>query len=452
MNQFSILLRLPFGIKQSQMIFWKVFLPALLAIAHLSFGQTLPPNFSAVTVASGFTSPTVAAFSPDGRIFVGQQAGALRVVKNGTLLTTPFVSLSVSSSGERGLLGVTFDPDFATNQYVYVFYTVPASGTVAAFNRVSRFTANGDVAVPNSESIILNLPALGATNHNGGSIAFGPDNKLYVATGDNAVGANSQNLNNYLGKILRINADGSVPSGNPFTGNDARQRIWAYGLRNPYSITFQPGTGRLFVNDVGEGTWEEINDATVAGRNFGWPSAEGVCSAPSCATFTNPVYAYPHSGTGSIGCSITGGAFYNPTVLAYPDSYVGKYFFTDFCSGWMDVLDLSGPTAVNSRFATGLPGQDLTVFLGPDGHIYDLNRGQGKILKFIYSDCKTIAAGNWHNSAIWNCGRVPLSSDMVTVGHAVTIDTNLEGQATKVQYLGGGQITLYGTGKLRLGF
>ena len=192
------------------------------------------------------------AFAPDGRLFVAQQGGALRVIKNGSLLATPFLTVTVNSSGERGLLGVAFDPDFPINQYVYVYYTAT---TPAIHNRVSRFTANGDVVVPGSEVVILDLPNLSATNHNGGAIHFGPDGKLYVAVGENAVPSNSQTLANPLGKLLRINRDGSIPTDNPFYGSTSgiNRSIWALGLRNPFTFAFQSSTGRLFINDVGAG-------------------------------------------------------------------------------------------------------------------------------------------------------------------------------------------------------
>lgn len=349
-----------------------------------AYAQTFPTNFTQVAVASGLNAPTVAMAAPDGRIFVALQGGSLRVVKNGTLLPTPFIQLTVNSSGERGLLGIAFDPDFITNQYVYLYYTVPTSGTVAVHNRISRFTANGDVAVAGSETIILELnPLSAATNHNGGSILFGPDQKLYVGVGENANSANSQNLDTYLGKVLRINPDGSVPSGNPFpTGSEAKKRIWSYGLRNPYTLTFQPGTGRLFVNDVGENTWEEINEATTGGLNFGWPTAEG---ASGNSSFTNPVYAYQHGGGDGFGCAITGGVFYNPTILRYPLSFVGKYFFQDYCNNWINVLDLSGQPAIRSSFATGLPGFSLGIISGTDGYLYYLSKNSASLYRIIYT-------------------------------------------------------------------
>src|SRR5436189_53648 len=205
-------------------------------------GATLPQGFSETMVSGGLSSPTAMDFAPDGRLFVCLQAGQLRVIKNGTLLATPFLTVTVDSSGERGLLGVAFDPNFATNNFIYVYYTVPGS---PAHNRVSRFTANGDTAVAGSEFILLNLNNLSAaTNHNGGAIHFGPDGKLYIAVGENGNPANSQSIGNLLGKVLRINSDGTIPSDNPpmfpgITGSTSgnNRAIWSVGLRNPYTFT-----------------------------------------------------------------------------------------------------------------------------------------------------------------------------------------------------------------------
>src|SRR5205823_2838468 len=190
---------------------------------------------------------------------------------------------------ERGLLGVTFDPNFASNNFVYVYYTVPGS---PAHNRVSRFTANGDVALGGSELVLLNLDNLSsATNHNGGAIHFGPDGKLYIAVGENANGNNSQTLANLLGKILRINSDGSTPTDNPFFNTaGARKEIWALGLRNPFTFAFQPGTTRMIINDVCQSTWEEIDDG-IAGSYYCWPTTEGLTSNQM---FLSPLFAYGH--------------------------------------------------------------------------------------------------------------------------------------------------------------
>ncbi|MFM7718927.1 MAG: PQQ-dependent sugar dehydrogenase [Actinomycetota bacterium] len=346
-------------------------LAGLLAVGSVDAGAAVPTGFSQTTVASGLANPTAMAFAPDGRIFVATQGGALRVVKDGQLLATPFLTVTVSSVGERGLLGVAFDPDFATNGYVYVYYTAT---TPAIHNRVSRFTASGDVALAGSETVLLDLNNLStATNHNGGAIHFGPDGKLYVAVGDNANGANAQSLTTLLGKILRINADGSIPSDNPLfgTATGVNRAIWATGLRNPYTFAFRPGTGRMFINDVGQSTWEEVNDG-IAGANYGWPNSEGPTTT---AGQTGPVYWYGH-GTGStLGCAITGGAFYAPAVAPFPSSYLGDYFFADYCGNWINTIDPANGYAVTT-FATGITAPvDLRV--ADDGSLYYLARGTG---------------------------------------------------------------------------
>ena len=331
---------------------------------------TLPAGFTETQVAGNLASPTAMAFAPDGRLFVCQQGGQLRVIKNGALLPTPFLSVTVSSSGERGLLGVAFDPNFATNQFVYVYYTVPSS---PRHNRVSRFTASGDVATAASETIILELDNLStATNHNGGAMHFGEDGKLYIAVGENANGANSQTLGNLLGKLLRINSDGTIPADNPFLAQTAgkNQAIWAMGLRNPYTFAFQPVTRRLFINDVGQNTFEEINEG-LAGANYGWPATEGPTTNPA---YVSPFYFYGHGSGLFAGCAITGGAFYNPAVQQFPAEYVGDYFFADYCGGWINYL--TDPSNNNSvaNFASGI-SFPVDLQLGPDGALYYLARG-----------------------------------------------------------------------------
>lgn len=352
--------------------------PILLCIVASSPAATLPAGFTETLVSSGLSSPTAFAFAPDGRLFVCQQGGQLRVIKNGSLLPTPFVTIPVDSSGERGLLGVTFDPNFASNQFVYVYYTV---NTTPRFNRVSRFTANGDVAAAASEVLILRLDNLSsATNHNGGSIHFGPDGKLYIAAGENANSSNSQTLTNVLGKILRLNADGTIPSDNPFFGTTSgnNRAIFALGLRNPFTFTFQAGTGRMFINDVGESTWEEINDG-IAASNYGWPTTEGFTANPS---FRSPLFEYGHGSSATTGCAITGGAFYNPTINRYPPQYTGQYFFADFCGGWIRVFDPASAQA--AAFATGVSNPvDLTT--GPDGNLYYLARGAGAVVRVEFA-------------------------------------------------------------------
>jgi glucose/arabinose dehydrogenase len=334
---------------------------------------TLPAGFTETQVA-GLSNPTAMEIAPDGRLFVCLQGGELRVIKNGALLAAPFLTVSTELSGERGLLGIAFDPNFPTNNFLYVYYTAT---TPVVHNRVSRFTATGDVSVPGSEVVVLDLePLSGATNHNGGAIHFGPDGKLYVAVGENANAANSQVLTNRLGKMLRINSDGTIPSDNPFfnTASGANRSIWALGLRNPFTFAFQPNTGRMFINDVGQNAWEEINDG-IAGSNYGWPNTEGATSNPM---FRSPLFSYGHGSSGTTGCAIAGGSFYNPSAVQFPGTYLGKYFFADLCSGWIRVMDPSDNTA--APFATGI-NQPVDLKVAADGTLYYLARGSSAVFR-----------------------------------------------------------------------
>ncbi len=386
----------------------------LLLICPAANASVLPNGFAETTIVSGLSSPTAMEFAPDGRIFVCEQGGNLRVISGGSLLATPFLTVTVNSSGERGLLGVTFDPNFATNHFVYIYYTAT---TPAIHNRISRFTANGNVAVAGSEVIILNLDNLsGATNHNGGAIHFGPDGKLYAAVGENATGSNAQSFANVLGKILRLNSDGTIPADNPFLAQTSgkNQAIWAMGLRNPFMFAFQPGTGRMFIDDVGQNTWEEINDGIV-GSNYGWPNAEGVAS---CTTYRCPLFAYGHGSGSTLGCAITGGTFYNPTTAQFPASYAGKYFFADYCSNWIRLFDPSTNTATG--FATSISGNPVDLKVQPDGSLYYLARSGGVVQKITYTASeapsitthpanKTVSVGASATFTVVASGTAPLS-------------------------------------------
>jgi glucose/arabinose dehydrogenase len=339
--------------------------------ARVTFdGGTLPSGFSRTTYVSGITSgrATTMAFAPDGRLFIAEQDGALRVVTaGGVMLATPFVTVNTSANGERGLLGVAFHPQFATNHWVYLYYT---AGTPNPHNRIVRYTANGDVST-GVETVLVDLPDLSsATNHNGGALHFGPDGKLYVAVGENANGANAQSMTIPFGKMLRFNDDGTIPTDNPFYGSTTgiNRSIWAKGLRNPFTFGFQPGTGRMLINDVGENTWEEINDG-AAGANYGWPNREGTGGAP---TYVDPIYFYGHSSNPSLvtGQAIVGSAFYNPATVQFPAEYVGSYFFGDYVAGWVKRLDLLNGNAVYSFWNNTSAITDVQV--GPDGALYVL--------------------------------------------------------------------------------
>ncbi len=339
---------------------------ALLLLPAAAGAAVLPAGFTETTVASGLRQPTAMALAPDGRIFVCEQGGQLRVISSGgTLLSGPFVTVTTTSAGERGLLGVAFDPQFFGNHFVYVYYTAT---TPNVHNRVSRFTADGDAAVAGSERVLVDLDPLGATNHNGGAIHFGPDGKLYIAVGENAVKDNAQTLDNRLGKILRINSDGTIPGDNPFFGTavGANRAIWALGLRNPFTFAFQPFTATMYINDVGENTWEEVNQG-LAGANYGWPTTEGPTAD---ARFVSPLYAYMHP----TGCAIAGAAFYDPAVHQFPAAYNGSYFFADLCGGFIRRIPAGSTTAVD--FATGIV-QPVDLHVSDSGSLYYLGRGFG---------------------------------------------------------------------------
>lgn len=383
---------------------------------------TVPQDFTDSTFVFGIGNGTAMQFAPDGRLFVAQQHGTLRVVKNGQLLETPFLNATVDFQGERGLLGFAFDPDFANNGYLYIYYTAT---TPTVHNRISRVQANPsnpDVARRNNgtliEDVLLDIDDLSsANNHNGGAMHFGPDGKLYIAVGDNATGSNSQTLANLKGKMLRINSDGSIPSDNPFyntaTGNN--RAIWALGLRNPYTFSFNRNTGRMFINDVGQNTWEEINDG-AAGANYGWPATEGPTTNPN---FSTPVFAYQHGSSSTNGCAITGGDWYDSATATFPTSYNGKYFFADYCGGWIRVLD---PTNNSSEAFAGNIASPVDLTVGPDGALYYLARGSSSVGRIQYNlpngqapiitsqpQSQTVAPGQAATFSVSGTGTMPFS-------------------------------------------
>jgi glucose/arabinose dehydrogenase len=322
-------------------------------------------------VVSGLNTPSAMAFTPDGRLFVCELGGKVRVIKNGSLLATAFHTVTpntTSQAGERGLLGIAIDPAFTTNHFVYIYYT---ANTTPVHNRVSRLVANGDVST-GAETALVDLEDLNADRHNGGGLQFGNDGKLYIGVGENTVGANSQSLGTRLGKLLRINNDGTIPSDNPFfnTVSGSLRSIWAYGLRNPYTFAFQRTTGTLYINDVGNNQFEEI-DLGAKGANYDWPNTEGPTTNPGTVT---PIFSYAN--TRMPDCAIVGGTFYDPVTVQFPASYVGQYFFADFCGGWIKKFDPATRTATG--FATGISGPvDLDV--GPDGFLYYLAHNSGVV-------------------------------------------------------------------------
>lgn len=366
--------------------------PALLALTAFAGGAAcgssapidgvVTPGVVATPVASGLSNPLWLTSPPgDSRLFVVEQAGTVRVVKNGKLLPDPFLDLrgSLSSGGERGLLSLAFHPDYASNGRFYVDFTDPAGDTRVVAYRVSA--SDPDRADPASGDTILAVPQPYA-NHNGGLVAFGPDGMLYVGLGDGGSGGdpdgNGQNRGTLLGSILRLDVDGGspyrIPPDNPFAGiSGARGEIWAWGLRNPWRYAFDPTSGLLFIADVGQSDWEEVDvkPANEGGLNYGWNVMEGAhCyGAPSCDMqgLVQPVLEYGHDQ----GCSITGGFPYRGQAM--PDLQ-GAYFYSDYCSGFLRSFRLNGSTVTDERsWDVGDLGQVLSFGQDAAGELYVLS-------------------------------------------------------------------------------
>jgi glucose/arabinose dehydrogenase len=319
-------------------------------------------------VTGGLQTPVGIAHAGDGsgRLFLLEKVGRIRVVQNGGLLPTPFLDIGDrvgSSANEQGLLGLAFHPRFRDNGYFYVNYTDGRGNTV-----VSRFTAGAGAAQadPGSEVLVLTLEQP-AQNHNGGHLAFGPDGYLYIGTGDGGGSRdqfrNGQNTQTLLGAMLRLDVDNAQPYGipgdNPFVGNpDVQNEIWAYGLRNPWRYSFDRLTGDLYIADVGQKLYEEVNAqpaGSPGGQNYGWPIMEGVHCFPEdepCdrAGLTLPVAEYDHS----MGCSVTGGYVYRGQ--AYPQ-LTGIYFYGDYCSGRIWGLAPAGGSVAGGDWRVALVGQ-----------------------------------------------------------------------------------------------
>jgi glucose/arabinose dehydrogenase len=338
-------------------------LPTVPATAIVTPRPTpLPPvSISLKPVVTGLSRPIGVSSAPgDLRLFVIQQGGQILIVSGDKSIGT-FLDISgrISCCSERGLLGLAFHPQYATNGRFFVRYTDPAGDL-----RVSEFHVgpNPNVADVSSEKILMTIPHPSYANHNGGRIEFGPDGFLYIGTGDGGSGGDphghGQSLGTWLGKMLRVDVDrpsGSlpyaIPPSNPFAGQPGRLgEIWSYGLRNPYSFSFDRLTGDLWIGDVGQDLWEEVDRATASdgrgrGLDFGWNVMEGNhCYDPSSGCsgsgLTLPLAEYAHGASDSIGCAVIGGYVYRGT--AHPELY-GRYFFGDECSGHIWDLDAAGP-------------------------------------------------------------------------------------------------------------
>jgi glucose/arabinose dehydrogenase len=344
-------------------------------------------------IVEGLTSPVyLTAPNGDPRLFIVEQPGRVRIVKNGALLAAPFLDITarVVSGGERGLLSLAFDPAYATNGRFYVYYT-GSQGDIF----VDRFTVSSNPDIANTTSDrVTTIQHRANSNHNGGLLLFGPDGMLYLGTGDGGgagdVPNNAQNIEVLLGKILRLNVATlpyTIPAGNPFAGQTGADEIWAYGLRNPWRFTFDvppDGTSpKLYVADVGQGAREEVNvvDASAAGRNYGWRTMEGTqCYNPSSgcnqAGLTLPIVEYDHGQ----GCSITGGFVYRGAAIP---EVRGHYFYSDYCSGWLRSFRLSGGVAVDQRdWALASVGNITSFGVDGAGELYVLS-SNGRVYRLV---------------------------------------------------------------------
>jgi glucose/arabinose dehydrogenase len=352
-----------------------------------SYAQTIGLR----SFATGFTSPLEIVNTGDSRLFVVEQGGAIKILNaDGTVNPTPFLNIStlITSGGERGLLGLAFHPNYATNGFFYINYTNLAGNTVIA--RYTVDSANPNIANASSASILLTV-AQPYANHNGGSLKFGPDGYLYIGMGDGGSAGDpqnrAQNINELLGKMLRIDVNSGAPYGipadNPYVGTAGADEIWAIGLRNPWKFSFDKTRGNLWIADVGQDATEEIDISPInqAGINYGWHCYEGdsdydLLGCPAKASTKSPLTTIRHT-TGA--CSITGGYVYNGTI--YPN-FKGLYFFTDYCLPKIGMMTSSGTLAYSQEFAEN----NFSTF-GEDsnGELYVAALNNGTIFKIIDS-------------------------------------------------------------------
>jgi glucose/arabinose dehydrogenase len=342
-------------------------------------------------IASGFTSPVyITAPAGDSRLFIVDQPGVIHIVKNGSLLSRPFLNIKdrVAYGGERGLLSLAFHPKYSENGFFYVNYTRRPDG----HTHVERYSAtpDSDEADPASQKLILMVEQPHA-NHNGGHIQFGPDGMLYIGMGDGGSAGDphnhGQDRSTLLGDLLRIDVDGgdpySIPADNPFSSQPGmRPEIWAWGLRNPWRFAFDAPSGLLYIADVGQNRYEEIHVAPISqgGLNYGWRIMEGkhcyrseTCSSEGLVL---PATEYGHSQ----GCSITGGYVYRGKAIPNLD---GQYFYADYCLGWIKSFRyINGEISVRKTWKLGVESNVLSFGLDSAGELY-VCFSNGKVYKFV---------------------------------------------------------------------
>ncbi len=397
------------------------YLLLVFAFFYLSVVQgQLPEGFVQERIAEGL-DPTGMDLAPDGRIFITEKNGRVLLVRDDALLDIPFLAIDVDNENERGLQSIVLDPDFEFNNFVYVFYTVPGAGK----NRISRFTANGDVVLGGSEQVLFELDPLFGTVHNGGGMHISPEGKLLISVGDGGNGGQSGDLDFMAGKFLRLNLDGTIPEDNPFYNelSGKSRAIYAYGFRNSYGWSIDPVSGMILANDVGSDKWEEINEIQP-GKFYGWGDIEGpVEGAPPTENYQDPLYAYGRTQ----GCAVTVSTFYRGPETGFPERYRGKYFFGDYCEGTIWVLNPASGE-IEETFMTDLD-RPIVATVAADGSMYYLIR-RGRRDGSIEDNTGTSQGELWRIRYVGDgkpfIGKQP-QDQLVPIGEDVTFSVQVSG-------------------------
>lgn len=392
----------------------------LLACGNLfSPSANAQPVIGYQAITAGLNNPVDVVTAPgDSRLFIAQQDGTIRLW-DGTSLSTFFSiasAITPSPAGEQGLLSIVFHPSYNLNRYFFVWYTNSVGAVTLA--RYQRDNTNPNIGDPASGQVLLSIPKPGSpyfTNHNGGKLNFGPDGMLYIGTGDGGNGGdpfnNAQNGNSLLGKMLRLDVNSfatsapfyDIPADNPFLapGDGIRDEIYALGLRNPWRWSFDRATGDMWIGDVGQGAWEEVNflPAGTDSANYGWRCYEGAHVYTTCSLTdtVSPVFEYPHNST-SGGFSITGGYVYRGPDAAN-SSLVGTYVTVDYISNNLWLIKPNGGGGFTTSQQSGLPNNISSFGEGADGTLYALRRSNGTLYKVIVTAVLPVTITNFTAAA-----------------------------------------------------
>ncbi|MBN2490712.1 MAG: PQQ-dependent sugar dehydrogenase [Planctomycetes bacterium] len=445
-------------------------LAILLACGSVA-AQTFPSGFSHQTLAGGFDQPVGMAFLPDGRILVVEQRTARVKVFAGGLVGTLGTIPGVNAAGnEQGLLGVAVDPSWPGRPHLYFHHNASNPARI----QIVMYSVTGDLTTPSSTNLALDKPFLllhdipdNATNHNGGTCRFGPDGMLYVSLGDDASPCAAQDITDLRGTILRLDVSGMpgpgsgppaksaiTPADNPFRGpNDNARLYWAYGLRNPFRFTIDPATGNLYIGDVGQSQYEELDEST-GGENFGWPWFEGPVRFSSCGggsppPSVPPIASYPN---GSGAASIVPFTIYRNRLggtANLGNAYEGNVFFSDYYQGFVRRLVKNGSTWSPAPPVPGQPTSEnwadtvdnVDALVGPDGAIYYLKQFPGELNRVAFHPQlpqieapSTVSAGQ---PLLVRCQRNPGDTILLALGLSMIPPTPLPGYFGFVEIIGG---------------